>query len=280
MPGGSSRRPFCLTRSKPNSSSRANEFGQVRRGPPPPPRRPQPNEIEAEKIPHSSPKHSESLANCPHAGPAHNARNGGNPDRISWRHRVRGGMALVGAGLGRLRQAGTLPPPEPLSPRCVGRFDDHGCVGHCRHRPISDRKVRPEHGRAFTKSVSRRCSRQILSCNAAFSAGYALLKGVPITATVRPPAQSPGSKEWSGKAGAARGDAPTDNRAHPNVSTETGSPLRFQASEGKFKRPRPPRGLGGRNGSRGLRAATGWVATARNPRLAWKQPRGHLRFPP
>jgi hypothetical protein len=34
--------------------------------------------------------------------------------------------------------------------------------------------------------------------------------------------QSPGSKEWSGKAGAARGDAPTDNRAHRNVSTETG----------------------------------------------------------
>jgi len=32
--------------------------------------------------------------------------------------------------------------------------------------------------------------------------------------------QSPGSKEWSGKAGAARGDAPTDNRAHPDVSTE------------------------------------------------------------
>jgi hypothetical protein len=34
--------------------------------------------------------------------------------------------------------------------------------------------------------------------------------------------QSPGSKEWSGKAGAARGDAPTDNRAHGNISTETG----------------------------------------------------------
>ena len=34
--------------------------------------------------------------------------------------------------------------------------------------------------------------------------------------------QSPGSKEWSGKAGAARGDAPTDNRAHPDISTETG----------------------------------------------------------
>jgi hypothetical protein len=34
--------------------------------------------------------------------------------------------------------------------------------------------------------------------------------------------QSPGSKEWSGKAGAARGDAPTDNRAHPNDSTDTG----------------------------------------------------------
>jgi hypothetical protein len=34
--------------------------------------------------------------------------------------------------------------------------------------------------------------------------------------------QSPGSKEWSGKAGAARGDAPTNNRAHPDISTETG----------------------------------------------------------
>ena len=42
--------------------------------------------------------------------------------------------------------------------------------------------------------------------------------------------QSPGSKEWSGKAGAARGDAPTDNRAHPNVSTETGLAFPIPAS--------------------------------------------------
>ena len=61
--------------------------------------------------------------------------------------------------------------------------------------------------------MSRRCSRQILSCDAAFSAGYALLKGIPITAIVRPPAQSPGSKEWSGKAGAARAETPQPTTA-------------------------------------------------------------------
>jgi hypothetical protein len=89
--------------------------------------------------------------------------------------------------------------------------------------------------------------------------------------------QSPGSKEWSGKAGAARGDTPTDNRAHPNVSTETGlahsqGSMTCRLGGGISSGPDLRGDEGGRNGSRGLRAATGWLATARNHRLAQKQP--------
>jgi hypothetical protein len=61
-------------------------------------------------------------------------------------------------------------------------------------------------------------------------------------------AQSPGSKEWSGKAGAARGDAPTDNRADLNVSTETGSPLHALMTRrlrGEFGAAPTSAGIGG-----------------------------------
>jgi hypothetical protein len=85
--------------------------------------------------------------------------------------------------------------------------------------------------------------------------------------------------EWQSRGRARR--RPNRQPRAP-LTLARGSPIRrllmTRRLSGGIRAAPTSAGLGGRNESRGLRAATGWVATARNPRLARKQPPGHLRF--
>jgi hypothetical protein len=87
--------------------------------------------------------------------------------------------------------------------------------------------------------------------------------------------------EWQSRGRARKTPQPTTARTR-TLARKRGSPIRSllmtRRSNGGIRAAPTSAGIGGRNESRGLRAATGWVATARNPGLARKQPPGHLRF--
>ena len=89
-------------------------------------------------------------------------------------------------------------------------------------------------------------------------------------------ARAPAPKNGVAKPG-PRAETPQPTTARTRtLARKRGSPIRrllmTRRLSGGIRAAPTSAGMGGRNESRGLRAATGWVATARNPRLARKQP--------